>query len=127
MNRCEYQSFLKDIKLTEEQVQAVMAAGGPILGVEIPSVKLKCSGVHGLGVFADKGFKAGEEVGTARLGGLRTILGRFANHSNNPNVEFKLMPNGDLHSMATRYIIKGDELFNDYRQGAILAGAYSPN
>ena len=54
------------------------------------SVTIKQSGVHGLGRFAEQGIKVGTNLGMShiKLNGniVRTPLGGFINHANEPNV-----------------------------------------
>ena len=54
------------------------------------SVTIKQSGVHGLGLFAEQAIKVGTNLGMShiKLNGniVRTPLGGFINHANEPNV-----------------------------------------
>jgi len=50
-------------------------------------VALHPSPIHGTGVFASFPINAFEVIGPARLNGKRTPLGRYTNHSSNPNAE----------------------------------------
>lgn len=86
------------------------------------------SPIEGLGVFTSTFIKIGEVVGPARLNSKRTWLGRYVNHSPTPNSAFKLLPNGDLETVALCDIQEGTEILNDYRVGAQLAGeVLNPN
>ena len=63
------------------------------------------SKINGKGVFASKGFSAGEIIGPMVQEGSKTQLGRFVNHSGYPNTNYM----GD-NIMATRAIDAGQEM-----------------
>src|SRR5271156_821304 len=74
------------------------------------------SDIHGNGTFAVDDIKAGEIVGYMRVGGKRTILGRTANHSIEPNTYAKRLENGEALMIALFVIPFGDELTLNFRQ-----------
>lgn len=86
------------------------------------------SPIHGIGVFMTSFVPAGYVVGPARLEGLRTPLGRYTNHSANPNARMELLPNGDIQLVLTRPARgcvggeDGEEVTIDYRQALSLSG-----
>lgn len=86
------------------------------------------SPIHGYGVFLTADLPAGSVVGPARLGGLRTPLGRYTNHSPNPNARMELLPNGDIQLVLVRDVQgcrggeDGEEVTIDYRQALSLSG-----
>ena len=79
------------------------------------------SAIHGRGLFATGNYEPGEFIAAARIGGKRTIAGRFTNHSNTPNAQM-LNCDGDVYLCAKTAIngckggINGDEITVDYRQ-----------
>ena len=73
---------------------------------------------HGNGVFAKKGFKAGEVIGPAIKGGNLTNLSRYMNHSAEPNTEH-FWQDGDAYISALNDILSGDELTISYRKTLI--------
>lgn len=85
------------------------------------------SDIHGLGVFSTKEFTSDVDVGKSHIGigfingkliaGEATELGRFQNHSNEPNCINKIIGN-DLHMVTTKEIVPGDELVVDFYQNA---------
>lgn len=83
-------------------------------------VELKPSQIQGTGCFARVRSPVGAYVGPARLGGKRTRIGRYANHSRFPNVEYRRCGE-DLHAYALRPIAPGDEVTVDYRQARGVA------
>jgi hypothetical protein len=90
--------------------------------------KTNHSSIQGLGIFLTASAVAGYVVGAARVGGLRTPLGRYTNHSLNPNARMELLPNGDIQLVLTREVRgchggeDGEEVTIDYRQALSLSG-----
>ena len=62
-----------------------------------------------MGVFANEDIKKGERIGPVRVGYLRTPIGRYTNHSMNPNCEFNQCLDG-LDAYATMDIAKDQEI-----------------
>lgn len=90
--------------------------------------KLDHSPIQGTGVFLTTEASAGYVVGPARLGGLRTPLGRYTNHSPAPNARMEMLPNGDIQLVLLRTVQgckggeNGEEVTIDYRQALSLSG-----
>lgn len=88
------------------------------------------SSIQGVGVFLTADAPVGCVVGPARLNGLRTPLGRYTNHSVNPNALMELLPNGDIQLVLARDVQgcrggeDGEEVTIDYRQALSLSGVY---
>lgn len=86
------------------------------------------SPIQGSGIFLTAGAAAGYVVGPARIGGLRTPLGRYTNHSKTPNARMELLSNGDIQLVLTRDVRgcqggeDGEEVTIDYRQALSLSG-----
>lgn len=120
----DYLRMLAEVGLTPSEVDVMVnnpATQGPMpAGFEY--LRLAASPIEGQGVFTDRHIEAGEVIGPARIGSKRTWLGRYANHSPWPNTEFRLLPSGDLDSIALRAIPAGTEVLNNYRQGAWING-----
>ena len=80
------------------------------------------SKIEGKGVMASGNIKEGEVIGPARINKLRTPLGRYTNHSKNPNAKMVLKENGDIDLVAVSNIAGykggqlGEEITVDYRQ-----------
>jgi len=90
------------------------------------SLTIKQSGIDGLGLFADQNIKVGTNLGMSHVsigsGIIRTPMGGFINHSNEPNtvkVELKINGTDDpllkvatkkWNLMTTQDIKKGEEL-----------------
>lgn len=79
-------------------------------------IELKDSKIEGKGIFSTERLKKGEFIGLAHSNGQpSTELGRFHNHSENPNSESVLI--GDNRYILTKAPIKkGEEITVDYRQ-----------
>lgn len=79
------------------------------------------SDIHGRGLFATGDYVPGEFIAAARVGGKRTIAGRFTNHSDVPNAEM-FNCDGDVYLLAKNKIfgckggMNGEEITVDYRQ-----------
>jgi SET domain-containing protein len=125
----DYYEVLKEFNFTEEVVRKQTEN----LEDQIPmpygnyGFMLTNSNIEGKGVFATKNFIAEEEIGPARISGMRTPLGRFTNHSKNPNAKMVLKDNGDIYLVAVSDINGcqggqlGKEITVDYRQVLALS------
>jgi hypothetical protein len=93
-----------------------------------PKVALHPSPIHGTGMFASFPIGAFDVIGPARLNGKRTPLGRYTNHSANPNAFFVQNDNGDIYAMSCRDIQgcaggdNGEEITVDYMQALKVNG-----
>jgi len=83
----------------------------------IESLTIKKSGIDGLGLFADQDIKHGTNLGMSHvaidLGIIRTPMGGFINHSNDPNtlkVELKEDKYKKWNLIVIKDIKKGEEL-----------------
>lgn len=83
--------------------------------------------IDGKGVFATCPFGVGEIIAPARVGDLRTPVGRYTNHSPAPNAEVVQL-NGDLVLVSTQQLRgciaggSGDEITIDYREALKFRG-----
>jgi hypothetical protein len=82
--------------------------------VEPDGISVGESLVHGKGVFATKSFSKGDVIAFARIGDKRTPVGRFCNHSGDPNSEMVMRENGDVDLVAIKEIGQGFEILSDY-------------
>lgn len=93
-------------------------------------VTIRPSPIHGKGVFLSYPVEAGEMIAPARVAGYRTPVGRYANHSKNPNAVFVMDDQGTIFLVATRQIRgcsggdPGEEVTVNYRQALQLSGIY---
>ena len=85
------------------------------------------SRIDGKGVFATGNIEKGEIIAQARINGKRTPVGRFTNHSKNPNAIMVLLDNNNIDLVAKKAIKGcqggnlGEEITIDYRQVLNLA------
>jgi hypothetical protein len=84
-------------------------------------VTIKQSGIEGLGLFAVKDIRPYTDLGLTHIpneeyenGYIRTPLGGFVNHSDNPNCKVVEQTNGNYHLVTNTHIYKGDELTLTY-------------
>lgn len=95
-----------------------------------PKFTVRNSSIEGKGVFLSAPATEGEVIAPARIGGLRTPAGRYANHSKTPNAKFVKDEGGDIWLVATRRVSgcaggsQGEEVTVDYRQSLALAGIH---
>tara|TARA_R110000772_G_scaffold31235_4_gene77243 strand:- start:815 stop:1183 length:369 start_codon:yes stop_codon:yes gene_type:complete len=114
MVKNSYETFLDECGITRELDDAVRNYTGDLDLRDIEGVSLRESTIHGQGVFADKFYAAGYGAGWASLNGKRTIIGRYTNHSDNPNCT--VMPTAyGIILVTLESIAVGDEMTIDYR------------
>lgn len=91
-------------------------------------VTIRQSPIEGLGVFLSAPAEAGELIAPARVLGMRTPVGRYTNHSMDPNARFVKDDQGTIWLVANRRISgccggsQGEEVTVDYRQALSLSG-----
>lgn len=93
-------------------------------------ITIRASPIHGKGIFLSSSAEPGELLAPARIAGLRTPVGRYTNHSKNPNAIFVADDQGTIFLVATQRIFgccggsQGDEVTVDYRQALALSGIH---
>ena len=110
-----------------------------------PSLTIRPSDIHGLGIFATKNIPANTLLGISHVaefkyrryhcGYVRTPLGGFINHSNDPNcIKIKVDDNGSYSSLegivtsatmaieTIRDIVEGEELTVSYTIYSLVKG-----
>jgi len=73
--------------LTREHVDAISFDDSTYEPLNIYTIK--DSPIHGKGLFSDRYIYAGEYIGVASKAGIRSELGRYVNHSDNPNTRME--------------------------------------
>lgn len=127
----DFKNVVASFGMTEEWVNAVSIDESDL--IEMPlgegsKIMLRPSPIHGTGVFASAPIEPFEVIGPALLIGHRTSIGRYANHSSDPNAFFVKNDNGDIYMMALKGIsgckggFDGEEITLDYYQGLKLNG-----
>jgi hypothetical protein len=113
--RKDYKDFLNEIDMSEEEAIAFSQRREDQIGQQFDTVYIADSLIQGKGVMAKRAIEFGEVIGEARVGFMRTVIGRYANHSPEPNVV--LVKIGvDLDAVAIRRINSAEEILFDYRQ-----------
>lgn len=85
------------------------------------------SPIHGNGVFADTDMSVGDDLGLALVridhaqegqpAFRRTMLGRYLNHTDDPNAELYSVGDGMIRCRAIKPIARGDEVTIEYGHG----------
>ena len=110
----DYEKYIKEIGLTEDQVQILVNLDNVIELNNSNYYKGK-SNIHGIGVFASRDIKKGDIIGDVTISDkYRTTLGRWVNHHNIKNTMFYKIQN-DLVAIAEKDIAKNEEILIDYR------------
>ena len=117
-DRVSYRELIEAVGMTEEQVQAQVHDYSDHADLVEPFdvfVTLAPSMIDGTGLYATRNFDLGDIVGPARTSeGGRTIMGRYSNHSANPNAIMEMGDDGSVWMVATRKINAGDEVTTHY-------------
>ena len=131
-DRYDYEVLLNQLGITDDLVreqseneedQVQMPAG-------FENVTIRNSYIEGKGVFLSSPVEPGEVIAPARIKNKRTPVGRFTNHSHNPNAYFEMNDAGDIYLFASRQINgcvggdQGEEVTVNYRQALALSGVY---
>lgn len=109
----DHETVLRQVNDESDQVPMPLGTWG---------FKVDLSNIEGKGIFATTDYLEGDVVGPARIEGKRTPLGRYTNHSKNPNAKMFLKDNGDIYLAVTKPIggcrggELGSEITVDYRQ-----------
>ena len=120
----DYHRFLAENGLDEQRVQAIVQNEADQVPMPVGSSMAKegPSRISGTGMFATSDLQPGDFIAPARVSGMRTPAGRFTNHSAQPNGKMVAAPGGDIHLVALRSILSGDEVLIDYRQANSVNG-----
>jgi hypothetical protein len=127
----DFKNVIASFGMTEELVHAISVDESDLIDMPIgqgEKIMLRPSPIHGTGVFASSPIEPFEVIGPALLNGHRTPIGRYANHSSDPNSFFVKNDNGDIYMMALKRIsgcrggFDGEEITLDYYQGLKLNG-----
>jgi len=111
-----YEEFLDEIGITQEQVEAALASQPLPVPKEIDALYYVApSKIHGNGTFAAMDILMGDTIGAVMSGDLWTEAGRYTNHSSSPNTTTVIL-DGELCLIALEPIKKDEELTVDYVQ-----------
>jgi SET domain-containing protein len=119
----DFYTALDEYGFTPKEVQLMSEASNRI---QLPPGEYKfrvdASDIEGWGIFAIREIPPGEIIAPARINGLRTVVGRFTNHSATPNAQVLIQLNDNINLVAARPIHWGEEVTIDYRQAMKING-----
>ncbi len=122
-----YTNMLSDLNCSEEKMQEVTNML-EVVSLYNPYVERKNSNIHGYGMFANKLIKKNTIIGLGTINGIfKTYIGRYTNHSSNPNIEFKFLNNEDAIALALKDIQKNKEILVDYKNHILNRRYYERN
>lgn len=112
----DFKLYLEENKISEQQLIDWMTYMDKYYYKEIPSnvYYIKNSNIHGKGLFALNNLKENYIIGIACEKENRTQLARYANHSDNPNIEFR-KEKENIVGYSLKPIKKNKELLVNYR------------
>jgi hypothetical protein len=128
IDREDYKNALLDVGYTDDIVRNQSEDESDQIEMPHGSYKfmVSTSKIEGKGIFATAPIKSGEVVAPARIGGLRTPVGRYTNHSAKPNAE--MIRSGDSIVLIAIKDINGckggqlgEEITTNYRDSVKLA------
>lgn len=130
-DREDYAHFIKAFGLDEQLVREQSESTADLIELPEayrPNVMVRDSFIDldGKGVFLSAKVDRYETIGPARIDNMRTPIGRYVNHSDNPNCYFSERERGDVYLVAKRPITGcmagelGEELTVDYRQALLI-------
>jgi hypothetical protein len=125
----DYKKLLADFGFTEKEARQQSEDEADQIPMPFGDYKILISDscIEGKGVFASADIETGEVIGPARIEGKRTPIGRYVNHSIQPNAKM-INSNGDIYLIAVSEIhgckggLPGDEITTDYRNSLKLIG-----
>ena len=89
-DRKDYENLILELGYTEAQVQEQVQDLNDQINIELVGLTIAPSPIHGHGVYSTVHRNKGDILGLAKLRHYRTQLGRWVNHSVNPNAEYVL-------------------------------------
>lgn len=120
----DFKKTIESLGFTEQSVMEQSENESDLCSLPLGRYKFKKSDspIHGHGIFATSDIYIGEVIGPCRLQDKRTILGRYVNHSSNPNASVMRSSDGNLYYVATKNIsgcvggFDGEEILINYEQ-----------
>ncbi len=109
-----YKAMLKKLNMTQEEMDD-LTNNGQVIEYETNKYYTGPSEINGEGVFASRDILQHEIIGLGTIDNIhKTILGRYTNHSSQPNANFYMLRNSDLVLIALENIPSDEEIFCDY-------------
>lgn len=112
----DYANFLNEHQITDQLVksQSIITSDMVEMPEEFNHIYKAKSEIEGDGLFSSKEIAKGAIICTARIKQSRTIAGRYANHSDNPNAKPQLVGENIIY-IALKSITVGSEITINYR------------
>ncbi len=125
----DYHKLLSEFGFTEKETRIQTEDESDQIPMPLGGYKIMVSNssIEGKGVFATAKIESNEIIGPARIGGKRTPIGRYVNHSIKPNAKMVNF-NGDIYLVSLTEIngckggFLGEEITTDYRTNLKLIG-----
>ena len=122
VDRDDFNKFIDEYNLDASVVQQQSESTEDITDKPCgENITIRDSDISGRGVFLTHPVKSGDVIGVARVGDKRTKIGRYTNHSGEPNAYFDMLGTCDVFLIASKDIngcvggSKGTEITIDYR------------
>jgi hypothetical protein len=120
----DYELLLNELNISEDLVRTQSENQEDQIPFPFGNYKIKVSNsdIQGKGIFTTAQISKDEIIAPARIEGMRTPAGRFANHSPIPNAMMVKKQNGNIDLIAIKDIdgcrggLDGEEITVDYRQ-----------
>ena len=124
VDREDYDMVLLESGFTHEvaRIQSENEEDQIQINLDQYQVKIEPSTIEGLGVFAVVDIPSRQMVAPARIDGKRTQLGRYTNHSINPNAKMVFSSDNQIDLIAIRDISASQEITISYRESLALQG-----
>jgi hypothetical protein len=113
-DRQDFDLMCRDIGVSAEDIRKQSEVATNLVNVVANGVYVADSPINDSGLFTTNSYEAGDKIMMARYEDLRTMAGRYTNHSIRPNAAFK-MCGDDIEIQAIRSI-NNEELTIDYRE-----------
>lgn len=109
-----YQQFLKDNKIPESFINRLTYTMKDVVHFLDDSLYINESRTHGKGIFTKQILVKGKELLMYTRTNLRTLLGRYVNHSDKANCWVKESSDGAIYLITKRNINAHEELTVNY-------------
>lgn len=115
VNQFDYQYFLSEVGLTQEQMDEIVKADDIVsMDEKYIHIHTSKSQIDGDGLFSKVDILAGDIICPVRIKEKRTIAGRYSNHAMNANAE-PFEKDGVFYIVAKVNIKAGEEITTNYR------------
>ncbi len=113
-DRLDFSLMAKEIGISEEQIQSETLNDDRLSPLSCKGVFTKESPINKMGLYTSNQYQSGDVIMRAGVDGVRTIAGRYTNHSINPNAIF-MRDGNDLNLVAISNM-NNEEITIDYRE-----------